>query len=101
MVAKTRILQEEGDNELIEREFLIRHAVSRRFPRNKMLVPSECLRKNKERAHRICEDCWWDPQKGFARENVHHGCPGCKKHLPLNPPIKTKKAEVIDISDSD
>jgi len=79
----------------------------RKFPRDKMFVPSACLRKNLERAHRICEDCWWEPQTGFAREDTHHSCPGCKKHLPLNPPIKSKSKqkhnhkpnEIIDISD--
>jgi len=74
----------------------------RDFPRNEMLVPSVCLQKHRERAHRICEDCWWDPQIGFAREGAPHGCPGCERGLPLNPPIKTKKPtteEIIVISD--
>jgi len=72
------------------------------FPRNDMLVPSACLQKHRERAHRICKDCWWDPQIGFAREGAPHGCPGCKRGLPLNPPLKTRKPtteEIIVISD--
>jgi len=76
----------------------------REFPRNEMLVPLTCLRKHGEKAHRICQDCWWDPQMGFAREDVSHGCPGCKKELPLNPPIKTRKPtteEIIIIDDDD
>ena len=25
------------------------------------LIPRECLMKHGKAAHRICEDCWWDP----------------------------------------
>jgi hypothetical protein len=71
----------------------------RDFPRNNMLVPLACLQSHGERAHRICEDCWWDPQIGFARENAPHGCPGCKRKLPLNPPIKSRKPTVIEVVD--
>lgn len=66
----------------------------RQFPRNSMFIPLPCLKKNHQQAHRICEDCWWDPQMGFARENAPHSCPGCKRHLPLNPPIKSRKPEI-------
>lgn len=45
--------------------------------------PSVCLMKNGYRAHGICQDCWWNPDTGFAREGVSHDCPGCKKGLPL------------------
>jgi len=74
----------------------------REFPRESMFIPLACLQKNHERAHRICQDCWWDPQIGFAREDAPHGCPGCRRRLPLNPPIKTRKPttdEIIVISD--
>ena len=74
----------------------------REFPRESMIIPLACLQKNHERAHRICQDCWWDPQMGFAREDAPHGCPGCKRRLPLNPQIKTIKPtteEIIVISD--
>jgi len=27
------------------------------------LVPSVCSLKNGLAAHRICQDCWWDPNK--------------------------------------
>jgi hypothetical protein len=47
------------------------------------LVPRECLMKYGKAAHRICQDCWWNSETGFARENVSHKCPGCKKNLPL------------------
>jgi hypothetical protein len=72
---------------------------------NDTLVPMSCLRKyGKTKAHRICNQCWWDPVSGFAREDIRHGCPGCAKNLPLtnvklNTP--TKKSEVIIIDDDD
>jgi len=72
------------------------------FSRKTMLVPAACLKKHKERAHRICEHCWWNPDTGFAREDAEHGCPGCKKGLPLNPPLKPRKPssdEIIEITD--
>lgn len=74
----------------------------RSFARDTMLTPLRCLQTYGERAHRICEDCWWDPQIGFAREDAPHGCPGCKRGLPLNPPLKSRKPteeEIIVISD--
>jgi hypothetical protein len=59
--------------------------------KNETLIPRECLLKyGKDKAHRICQDCWWDPEKGFARENAPHGCPGCIKGLPLT---EYKKSE--------
>ena len=45
--------------------------------------PSACLMKNGYRAHKICQECWWNPDTGFAREGASHECPGCKKGLPL------------------
>ena len=69
----------------------------REFHRNDMLVPLACLQKHRERAHRICKDCWWDPQIGFAREDASHGCPGCKRNLVLNPPLKSKKPSIDEI----
>jgi hypothetical protein len=46
-------------------------------------VPRECLMKYGKAAHRICEECWWDPQSGFALETASHKCPGCQKGFPL------------------
>jgi hypothetical protein len=46
-------------------------------------VPRECLMKYGKAAHRICEDCWWDPNNGFALETSSHECPGCIKGLLL------------------
>lgn len=47
------------------------------------LIPKKCLDKYGIRSHRICQDCWWNPSKGFAQENVSHACPGCEKKLHL------------------
>ena len=60
------------------------------------LVPSICFRKNMDRAHRICKECWWKKDTGFASEHGEHRCPGCEKGLPLLP---KKEYGVIDIDD--
>lgn len=62
------------------------------------LVPVKCLTKNGAvRAHRICKECWWDPDSGFAKEGVSHACPGCMKGLPLNgPPITS---DIVDLTE--
>lgn len=73
-----------------------------KFPRDTMFTPSRCLQTHRERAHKICEECWWDPQIGFAKEDTTHSCPGCKRGQPLNPPLKIKEPiveEIIVISD--
>lgn len=71
-----------------------------KFTRKLMFTPLVCLNKNHERAHKICKDCWWDPQNGFAREYAPHGCPGCKRRLPLNLSINAiANDEIIVISD--
>ena len=70
--------------------------------RKDTFMPLACLQKHGAKAHRICHNCWWDPETGFARENAPHGCPGCKKELPLNvvPKRNTPKSEeIIVISD--
>jgi hypothetical protein len=56
------------------------------------LIPRECLMKHGKAAHRICEDCWWDPNSGFGLETSSHECPGCKNGLPLT---QFKKEEPI------
>jgi hypothetical protein len=60
------------------------------------LMPAKCYRKNgAQRAHRICQECWWSR---FAKEDANHACPGCVKGLPLNgPPIDY--SQVVEISD--
>jgi hypothetical protein len=62
--------------------------------RDNTLVPSACLTKHGERAHRICQDCWWNE---FAIEGASHQCPGCVKHLPLTAPLKRTKPREEDI----
>lgn len=55
----------------------------RMINKDDMLIPRECLINYGKGAHRLCQDCWWDPKSGFAREEGIHKCPGCKKDLPL------------------
>jgi hypothetical protein len=47
------------------------------------LIPRVCLNEYGRKAHRICKDCWWNPDTGFAREGSSHGCPGCEKNIPF------------------
>lgn len=64
-------------------------------PKKDTLVPNICLLQHGQRAHRICQDCWWDPKSGFALETNLHRCPGCTKGLPLLP----KETPIIDLTD--
>jgi hypothetical protein len=62
-------------------------------------IPSECLLKHGDKiSHRICVNCWWNPESGFALENELHRCPGCVKKLPF---IEHKKKAhiIIDLTD--
>ena len=69
--------------------------------KDKSLLPSECKIKHGTRAHRICEECWFDPVTGFALEGRSHKCPGCEKGLPLTH-VKQKTPEMVDLTlDSD
>jgi hypothetical protein len=61
-------------------------------------VPRECLMKHGKAAHRICEDCWWDPKKGFALETSSHKCPGCEKGLPLTQ-VKKEQPILVDLTE--
>lgn len=65
--------------------------------RDKTLVPVVCLKRHGERAHRICQKCWWNKKTGFARENAPHGCPGCKKDFPLTAPLPRVTPNLEDI----
>jgi hypothetical protein len=58
------------------------------------LIPNGCLKEHGKAGHRICTECWWNPQTGFAREGITHRCPGCIKGLLLTP---YKKEETITI----
>jgi|LakMenEpi03Aug12_release.lakeMendotaPanAssembly.Ray.scaffolds.fasta_scaffold802988_2 hypothetical protein len=62
---------------------------------NDGLMPRTCYMKHGENAHRICEDCWWKPDDGFATESETHGCPGCLKGIQLTNHSKTKKRPLI------
>lgn len=61
------------------------------------LIPRECLNKYGQKAHRICSECWWRPETGFASETASHKCPGCVKNLPLTK-VPIKKPEFIDLT---
>jgi hypothetical protein len=65
---------------------------------NDTLVPRECLMKHGKGAHRICKNCWWDPEFGFALETSSHKCPGCQKNLPLTA-YEKEKPVLIDLID--
>lgn len=66
--------------------------------KNNTLVPSSCSLKHGLAAHRICQYCWWDPNKGFALEGTSHECPGCQKGLPLTA-FKKNEPISIDLTD--
>jgi len=71
---------------------------------NKTLVPQICLNEYGRKAHRICEDCWWDKESGFAREGIKHDCPGCSKKLeftklPQTTFKSTKNVPIIDLTE--
>jgi hypothetical protein len=61
------------------------------------LIPLECLRNRGLEAHRICKECWFDEEDGFALEGKSHKCPGCEKGLPLTR-VKVKPPEMIDLT---
>ena len=60
--------------------------------KGKTFIPRKCLTQNMQKAHRICENCWWNK---FAEENAKHECPGCVKGLPLTE-YKQETPIVID-----
>lgn len=41
------------------------------------LIPMSCYKIYGLNGHRICSECWWNNEYGFARENASHKCPGC------------------------
>ena len=71
---------------------------------NESLIPGACSRIYGSKAHRMCPECWWNPENGFARENSSHACPGCEKGLPL-PKISqkqtTEKQVVFDLTEEE
>jgi hypothetical protein len=62
------------------------------------LIPNGCLKEHGKAGHRICTECWWNPETGFAREGITHRCPGCIKGLPLTP-YKKEETITIDLTD--
>jgi hypothetical protein len=72
----------------------------REVDKNNTLIPRACLIEHGISAHRICNDCWWNPESGFAREvRSDHKCPGCVKNLPLT--VVNKEQGVIDLISDD
>ena len=61
-------------------------------------VPGKCLTDHGKAAHRICKDCWWDEEKGFALETSSHKCPGCVKGLPLTQ-VKKEEPIYVDLTE--
>jgi hypothetical protein len=64
-------------------------------------IPGRCLQENGyKKAHRICEDCWWN---NFAEEGTNHNCPGCDNNIALNniTSISPNDVEIIELSDDD
>lgn len=72
----------------------------KKVDKNNTLIPRACLIEHGIEAHRICNDCWWNPVSGFAREDrADHKCPGCLKRLPLT--IVNKEQGVINLMSDD
>ena len=69
----------------------------REVDKSNTLVPRACLNKNMSKAHRICHDCWWNPESGFAREDADHRCPGCLKNLPLTA-LEKNEPKFVDLT---
>jgi len=72
----------------------------KKVDKDNSLMPSECKIKYGSRAHRICEECWFKPETGFAIEGRSHKCPGCEKGLPLTH-VEQKPIEVVDLTGDD
>ena len=62
-------------------------------------IPSICFQKNMNKSHRICSQCWWNSDIGFARENACHKCPGCVYELPLTNVLYNVN-EVVDLTEN-
>jgi hypothetical protein len=64
------------------------------------LIPSGCIMKYGNRGHRVCQECWWNPETGYGKEDSKHNCPGCEKGLPLTN-IKIKDPVFVDLTEDD
>ena len=59
-------------------------------------APSKCFQLHMDKAHRICNNCWWNV---FSKEGTNHSCPGCNKNLPLTNTKKNNNYDdVIDLT---
>ena len=56
--------------------------------------------KHGMKAHRICQECWWNPETGFGKEESKHKCPGCEKGLPLTN-VKPQEPIFVDLTEDD
>jgi len=63
-------------------------------PALETLMPRRCIVEHGFKAHRICTDCWFG-EKGFARENENHDCPGCIAKIPLT--VIPGSSDVVEI----
>ena len=67
---------------------------------SRTLMPSGCKIIHGKKSHRICEDCWWNPETGFGIEKLKRKCPGCEKGLPLTD-VKIEPPIFIDLTEDD
>jgi endogenous inhibitor of DNA gyrase (YacG/DUF329 family) len=65
------------------------------------LNPAQCLQENGLKAHRICENCWFEGKNAFVKEGISHKCPGCEKRLPFTkvPEVPEVKGGIIDLTE--
>ena len=56
------------------------------------------MKHGKINSHKICQDCWWDKDTGFAREGTNHACPGCVKNPISKPTSEKKTGAIIDLT---
>ena len=68
----------------------IRSRHRRRLAAVPAMTPLVCLNaKGPLASHRLCHDCWFNPETGFALEGTNHSCPGCENHVPSNHKLVT------------
>ena len=72
----------------------------KKVDKDNSLMPSGCKIQHGLRAHRICQECWFKPETGFAIEGRSHKCPGCEKGLPLTH-VEQKPIELVDLTEDD
>lgn len=68
------------------------------------LETTRCKMPSTHYRHKICQDCWWHPERGFVLEGSEHTCPGCRKGLPTKrrtPPKHPLPVIDLTLDDSD